>query len=74
MLGRQGIRARRELNPVCGSADLPWDLPPRSFPFLPVVLLQSGVARSLRLQLNLLDPLFLLLSLRRVVRLLVQLR
>src|SRR5579884_358550 len=35
--GRQGFRAGRELNPACGSANLPWDLPPRSFPFLPVV-------------------------------------
>jgi hypothetical protein len=36
--GRQGNRAMRESNPACGSAGLPWDLPPRhSPPFLPVV-------------------------------------
>ena len=36
--GRPGFRARRELNPARGSAYLHWDLPPRSFPFLSVVL------------------------------------
>jgi hypothetical protein len=35
--GRQGICAMRKLNPACGSANLLWDLPPRSFPFLTVV-------------------------------------
>ena len=42
--GRQGIRALRELNPARGSAYLHWDLPPRSFQFLPVVS-RSRVAR-----------------------------
>ena len=48
--GRQGFRARREDNPACGSANLHWDLPPRYFMFLPVVLRRSRVNRSLLLR------------------------
>src|SRR5438874_8658462 len=49
--GRQGFRAGREHNPARGSANLLWDLPPRPFPFLPVVPPPSGVSRSLPLTL-----------------------
>src|SRR6185437_16688357 len=44
--GRQGIRALRDFNPACGSANLLWDLPPRSLPFLPVVSRQGRVNGS----------------------------
>ena len=38
--GRQGFRAKRELNPACGSANLLWDHAPRH-------LLRPGLSRSL---------------------------
>src|SRR5713226_9729657 len=41
--GRQGIRAKRDSNPACGSANFHWDLPPRSVMFLRVVSRQGGV-------------------------------
>jgi len=48
--GRQGIRAKRDPNPACGSAYLHWDHPPRHFaaggiPFLTVVSRHSSADR-----------------------------